>query len=350
MIKLDGVSKQYIYGARVFAPVDMTINDGEIVALLGDELSGKTTFLKVVAGVTDSEGKVLFDGEPLAKKPDDVIMIFDDLALFANRSCYYNLAYPLKIRGANKDEIDKRVKAAAEKVGITASLYFKARKLDSIDKKRLAIARLFLRDFKVALVDDITRGLKKEDAKTLWQEVAPALQDFAKEGKIVIFATRDKDEAISIADRIVVTHYRQIKQIGTLEQILQNPSNIWAAQAFDEDYAFEKAKLQSVNGTLVATTEDGFEVDLSHLTNRVVQSYIGKSVYVGWHSDCYDVQGARQVEVRHSYKTNDGYILVCENCKIKSRLDLARVGTLPFFGKALVFDDTNENSILSYGQ
>lgn len=165
MIKLDGVSKQYIYGARVFAPVDMTINDGEIVALLGDELSGKTTFLKVVAGVTDSEGKVLFDGEPLAKKPDDVIMIFDDLALFANRSCYYNLAYPLKIRGANKDEIDKRVKAAAEKVGITASLYFKARKLDSIDKKRLAIARLFLRDFKVALVDDITRGLKKEECK-----------------------------------------------------------------------------------------------------------------------------------------------------------------------------------------
>lgn len=249
MIKLDGVSKQYLYGARVFAPVEMTINDGEIVALLGDELSGKTTFLKVVAGVTDSEGKVLFDGEPLAKKPDDVIMIFDDLALFANRSCYYNLAYPLKIRGANKDEIDKRVKAAAEKVGITASLYFKARKLDSIDKKRLAIARLFLRDFKVALVDDITRGLKKEDAKTLWQEVAPALQDFAKEGKIVIFATRDKDEAISIADRIVVTHYRQIKQIGTLEQILQNPSNIWAAQAFDEDYAFEKRgwKLRTAN-------------------------------------------------------------------------------------------------------
>ncbi|MBP3492447.1 MAG: ABC transporter ATP-binding protein [Clostridia bacterium] len=350
MIKLDGVSKQYIYGARVFAPVDMTINDGEIVALLGDELSGKTTFLKVVAGVTDSEGKVLFDGEPLAKKPDDVIMIFDDLALFANRSCYYNLAYPLKIRGANKDEIDKRVKAAAEKVGITASLYFKARKLDSIDKKRLAIARLFLRDFKVALVDDITRGLKKEDAKTLWQEVAPALQDFAKEGKIVIFATRDKDEAISIADRIVVTHYRQIKQIGTLEQILQNPSNIWAAQAFDEDYAFEKAKLNIADGKLVATTDDGFEIDLSHLTNRVVQSYIGKSVYVGWHSDCYDVQGARQVEVRHSYKTNDGYILVCENCKIKSRLNLARVGTLPLFGKALVFDDTNENSILSYGQ
>lgn len=350
MIKLDGVSKQYLYGARVFAPTDMTIKDGEIVALLGDESSGKTTFLKVVAGVTECEGKVLFDGEPLAKKPDDVVMIFDDLALFENRSCYYNLAYPLKIRGVDKGKTDEIVKRAADIVGITASLYFKAKKLDLADKKRLAIARLFLRDFKVALVDDITRGLDKEDAKTIWSEVAPVLQDFAKEGKCVIFATRDKDEAISIADKIVVTHYRQIKQIGTYEQICENPSNIWAAQAFDEDYAFEKAKLQSVNGTLVATTEDGFEIDLSHLTNRVVQSYIGKSVYVGWHSDCYDVQGARQVEVRHSYKTNDGYILVCENCKIKSRLNLARVGTLPISGKALVFDDTNENSILSYGQ
>lgn len=347
MIKLDGVSKQYLYGARVFAPVDMTINDGEIVALLGDELSGKTTFLKVVAGVTDSEGKVLFDGEPLAKKPDDVIMIFDDLALFANRSCYYNLAYPLKIRGANKDEIDKRVKAAAEKVGITASLYFKARKLDSIDKKRLAIARLFLRDFKVALVDDITRGLKKEDAKTLWQEVAPALQDFAKEGKIVIFATCDKDEAISIADRIVVTHYRQIKQIGTLEQILQNPSNIWAAQAFDEDYAFEKARLEIADGKLVATTEDGFEIDLSHLDGKVVKSYIGQDVYVGWASDCYDVSGERKAKVEHAYKSENGYILTCGNRRVKCDEKLAETGTLPLFGKALLFDDTNENSILS---
>lgn len=166
----------------------------------------------------------------------------------------------------------------------------------------------------------------------------------------MIFATRDKDEAISIADRIVVTHYRQIKQIGTLEQILQNPSNIWAAQAFDEDYAFEKARLEIADGKLVATTEDGFEIDLSHLDGKVVKSYIGQDVYVGWANDCYDVQGARQVEVRHSYKTNDGYILVCENCKIKSRLNLARVGTLPLSGKALVFDDTNENSILSYGQ
>ena len=69
MITLEGVSKQYLYGARVLGSLDMTINDGQIVALLGDESSGKTTFLKVVASVTDCEGKVLFDGQPLQKSP-----------------------------------------------------------------------------------------------------------------------------------------------------------------------------------------------------------------------------------------------------------------------------------------
>lgn len=186
MIELKSVSKQYLYGARVLASADMTIKNGEIVALLGDDGSGKTTFLKVVAGVTDFEGEIFFDGEPLAKKPDDVVMVFDDLALFANRSCYYNLAYSLKIRGVEKDVIDEKVKACADRVGITASLYSRVRKLSLIDKKRLAIARLFLRDCKVVLIDDITKGLDKDEAAVLWQEVAPALQDFAKEGKCVI--------------------------------------------------------------------------------------------------------------------------------------------------------------------
>ncbi len=344
MIELVGVSKQYLYGARVFAPTDLKISDGEIVALLGDEASGKTTFLKVVAGVTDCDGKVLFDGVPIAKKTDDVVMIFDDLALFEKRSCYYNLAYPLKIRGVGKDVVDQTVKAAAERVGITASLYERAGKLDIIDKKRLAIARLFLRKFKVALVDDITRGLCKDEAGVLWREVAPMLQDMAKDGKCVVFATRDKDEAISVADRIAVMHYRQIKQVGTVEQIRENPSNIWAAQAFDCDFAFEKANLCSRDGKLVAVTEDGFEIDLRHI--RGVESYVGKDVYVGWTSDCYDVDGERRVKVGHAYKTAYGYILDCGDRRVKCNRKLDEVGTLPIANKAFVFDETNENSIM----
>lgn len=68
MIQLEGVSKQYLYGARVLFGVDLTVGDGEILAVLGDEQSGKTTLLKVIAGVTECEGKVLVDGAPIAKK------------------------------------------------------------------------------------------------------------------------------------------------------------------------------------------------------------------------------------------------------------------------------------------
>lgn len=94
MIELKGVTKQYLYGARVLGSVELKVDDGGIVALLGDKGSGKTTLLKVAAGVTDCEGEVLISGAPLAKRPDDVLMVFDDLAVFKNRTFYYNLAYP----------------------------------------------------------------------------------------------------------------------------------------------------------------------------------------------------------------------------------------------------------------
>lgn len=346
MIKLDGVSKQYLYGARVLFGVDLEVKDGEIVSVLGDEQSGKTTLLKVVAGVTDCEGQVLIDGSPIAKKPDDVIMVFDDLAIFDNRSCYYNLAYPLKIRGLDKAAIDVKVKECAKRAGITAILYERAGKASLIDRKRLALARLFLRDCKAVLVDDITRGFDKEEAATLWSEVAPVLVEKAREGKSVIFATRDKDEALSIADRIVVLHYREVKQIGTYEDVMQNPSNVWAAQAFDEDYHFEKATLDVKNGALVCNTLDGYKIDVSHLCGKVATEYIGKTVLAGWRSDCYDVDGERKIAVDYALKRQDGYVLVCGDARVKSKEKSNKVGTLPLANATRLFDDTNENSIV----
>lgn len=346
MIELKGVAKQYLYGARVLGATDMKIKDGEIIALLGGEQSGKTTLLKVLAGVTECEGEVLFDGEKLEKKPDDVIMVFDDLAIFENRSCYYNLAYPLKIRGYGKQEIDDRVKKCADKLGIVACLYDRAKKTSLIDKKRLAIARLFLRESKVVLVDDITRGLDKDEAKTLWGEVAPMLKDMANSGKIVVFSTRDKGEAISIADRLVVMHYREIKQVGSYCEIVQSPSNVWAIEALDDKYAFEKATLKQDGDKLVACLEDGYIIDISHLKGRVVESYISKDVLVGWKSNCYDVLGDRKQKVLFSSFDGGRYTLYTQNAKIVCKDNLKEVGTLPKADCVCLFDASNENSII----
>lgn len=346
MVELKGVAKQYLYGARVLGSMDMTIKDGEIVAVLGDEQSGKTTLLKVLAGVTDFEGQVLFDGEKLDKKPDDVIMVFDDLAIFERRSCYYNLAYPLKIRGLDKWEIDKRVKQSADRLGIIACLYDRASKTSLIDKKRLAIARLLLRDSKVVLVDDITRGLSKEEANTLWQEVAPLLKELANSGKIVIFATQDRDEAISIADRLCILHYREVKQIGTYDEIMHSPSNVWAIQALDCGYAFERASLTQEGDALTVCFEGGYRIDISHLKGKVVESYIGKDVLVGWQSCCYDVLGDRKEKVLFSSFDGEKYTLHTQNAKIVCKDNLLEAGTLPKAYDVCLYDASNENSII----
>lgn len=344
MIELKGVAKQYLYGARVLGSTDMKIGDGEIIAVLGDEQSGKTTLLKVLAGVTDFEGQVLFDGEPLDKKPDDVIMVFDDLAIFENRSCYHNLAYPLKIRGVDKQTIDAKVKQCADKMGIVASLYERAKKMSLIDKKRLAVARLFLRDSKVVLVDDITSGLNKGEAKELWGEVAPILCDMAKDGKVVIFATRDRGEAVSIADRIVVMHYREIKQVGTYAQIVNSPSNVWSAEALNENYTFERALLDRQDDALILKFEGDYIMDISHLNGKVVESYIGKEVLVGW--SAYDVHSQRKQQVFFASFDGNEYTLHTQEKKIVCKQKLQEVGTLPLANRICLYDACNENSII----
>lgn len=348
MIELVGVTKQYLYGARVLGTVDMTIKDGEIIALLGEEQSGKTTFIKVVGGVTDCEGEIYVDGKKSACKTDDVVIVFDDLALFENRTVYQNMAYPLKIRGLDDIEIDKKVKECAERVGIVACLYDRVKKLPLIDKKRVALSRIFLRNPKLILVDELTRSLSVEDARTLWSEAVPMLIERAKEGISIVFSTKDREEVLSIADRIAVFHYGSIKQVGTYDEIMSAPSNIWAIQALDKDYHFEGATLERVDGRLIGTLNDGeYVVDLSHLDGKIVDGYEDKKIYLGWKSSDFDLYGERKQKVEYSLRTNDGYILVTkDSLRIHSPNKLTEVGTLPIASGVLPFDAMGENSII----
>lgn len=347
MIELRGVTKQYLYGARVLGCTDMTINSGEIVALLGDVASGKTSFLKAVAGVTECEGEVLFDGEPLAKKPDGVVMIFDDLALFPYRNVYYNLAYPLKIRGVSKDEISSAVYDATARVGIGASRFDRVNTLSLIDKKRLALARLLLRPTKAILIDDITCGLTALECETLWGEVAPILLEKAAEGASIIFATSRLSEALSVADRIAVMHAGEIKQFASYDDIVSNPASIWAAQAVESGFAFEKVKIKQCDGSIDAVFEDRYAVDINDLKDRIVKEYLDRDVLAGWRSDSYNVDGERRQQVKYAIRVDGGYILHTDGgLDVLCAQKLGVVGTLPQSGKIFLFDPTNENSIL----
>ena len=153
MLTLEGFAKQYLYGARLFGGVDVSFGDGEVVAVLGGEGSGKTSFLKALCGAEKAEGKVLLDGAPIARRTDDVIMVFDDGAVFGHRTVYDNLAYPLVLRKTDRAEIASRVINAAERMGIGACLNMRARALSPVERRRMSLARLLVRDARLCLID-----------------------------------------------------------------------------------------------------------------------------------------------------------------------------------------------------
>ncbi len=354
MIELRGVTKQYLYGARVLGALDMRVGDGEIVALLGGEGSGKTTLLNVIANVTDCEGEALIDGEPLGRKPDDVIVVFDDLAVFRNRNFLYNLAYPLKIRGVDKAERKRRAQAAAARMGITAWLRTKVKNAPLIYAKRLGIARLFLRECRVILIDDITRGLSAAEAKELWGEVAPILLEKARDGASVIYATTDFAEATSVSDRIAVMHSGELKQLADVDEIYNNPSNIWAAQALDTYYHFERARLEDKDGTLQivlgvetpASEANEYSISAQHLRGKIVGDYIGKTVYAGWRSCDFAKDGERKENAEYALRDKESYLIRTESgLWVRSEEKKGCVCTLPVAEKIRIYDFENENSL-----
>ncbi|MCQ2409571.1 MAG: ATP-binding cassette domain-containing protein [Clostridia bacterium] len=344
MLEFKGVTKQYLYGAKVLGALDLEIKDGEIIAVVGDEGSGKTTFIKTASAVTDYEGEILLDGKKVESKTDDTMVVFDDLALFKNRSVYFNLAYPLRIRGIQEAEIDKRIKEACEKTGITAVLYSKVKGLSFADKKRVALTRLFLRSVKVIYVDNITSGLTYDEHNEIFSEFSEYVLEKAKEGTIVIYTSTDYKEAIALSDRIIAMHYGEIKQIGTYDELYSCPESIWAAESVDPEYNFEKVQLKDEGGLKLFFGE--YEADAECLSGKFDESFIGKEIYAGWHSTDFDPDSARKEPVTKAIRKKHSYLLYAGDKKIRNEIKTETVSTLPEIKKVILYDFLSENSIM----
>ncbi len=353
MLELKGVSKQYLYGAKVFGSLDFTVNDGEIIAVYGAEASGKTTLLKVIGSVTDCEGQILLDGKEIVTRTDDTIIVFDDLALFENRSGKYNLSYPLKIRGLDKLEIERRVNFAASEMGVVAYLGERVKGLSLYEKKRLALARILLRDAKLILVDDVTSGLDENSAKMLWKEVVKLFKKKASEGCIVIYTTDKRHEALSICDKLLVLNYGEMKQFDTVESIAKHPQSVWSAQVIDEHYHFERAMLEIVDGT-PKLVFDGVDkkivLDASFFDGKIASNYIGQRVYVGWNCTSFASEGERFEDVVLSLRDGQAWLNYTKSGVVVKGDKKDVVCTLPQIEKVNLFDFTNENSILLDGE
>ena len=230
-VELQHITKRF---RRVTALKDIsfTIQDQEFFVLLGPTGAGKTTTLRVIAGLEQqNEGDVLFDGENVNKLTPadrDIAFIFQQYSLYPTMTVYDNLAFPLRSPSRNmpEEEIRKQVESVAEKLRIEHLLDRKTAHLSGGEMQRVSIGRAIVREPRIFLMDEPLSNL---DAK-LREVLRVELQHLQKtQGSTTLFVTHDQIEALTMADRIAVLNLGQILQIGTPEDIYDRPETTFVA-------------------------------------------------------------------------------------------------------------------------
>ena len=208
----------------------LDIKDKEFIVLVGPSGCGKSTTLRMVAGLEEiSGGELIIDGKVMndvAPKDRDIAMVFQNYALYPHMSVYDNMAFSLKLRHTPKDEIDRKVREAAEILDITQYLERKPKALSGGQRQRVAIGRAIVRAPKVMLMDEPLSNL---DAKLRNEMRAEIIKLRQRIDTTFMYVTHDQTEAMTLGDRIVIMKDGYIQQIGTPQEVFNHPANLFVA-------------------------------------------------------------------------------------------------------------------------
>ena len=209
---------------------DLHIKDKEFIVFVGPSGCGKSTTLRMVAGLEDiSKGTLEIDHKVMndvAPKDRDIAMVFQNYALYPHMTIYDNMAFGLKLRHYKKDEIDKRVKHAADILGLSEYLDKKPAELSGGQRQRVALGRAIVRDAPIFLMDEPLSNLDAKLRVTMRAEIAKLHQNL---GTTTIYVTHDQTEAMTLADRVVVMSVGKVQQIGTPLEVYNRPVNMFVA-------------------------------------------------------------------------------------------------------------------------
>lgn len=228
-ITLKNISKKWGQNL-VVADQSLTIADQEFLVLLGPSGCGKTTTMRMIAGLEEPSTGDIWIGDRWVNddlpKDRDIAMVFQNYGLYPHMRVYDNIAYPLKVRGTAVEEIDPRVKKAAAQVELSDYLDRKPRALSGGQRQRVALARAIIRTPKVFLMDEPLSNLDAKLRVTMRAE----LKHLSRALKITtLYVTHDQVEAMTLADRVAVMHAGRIQQLGTPDEIYNEPANMFVA-------------------------------------------------------------------------------------------------------------------------
>lgn len=247
---LNNIKKAYDKNV-VIDGVDLEIKDKEFLVLVGASGCGKSTILRMIAGLEDITGGEIFIGDKkvnkIPPKDRDIAFVFQSYALYPHMSVYENIAFGLKMRKLSEEIIDKKVKEAAEILNLTDLLERKPRQLSGGQRQRVALGRAIVREPKVFLMDEPLSNL---DAKLRVQMRSEIKKLHEKLQTTFIYVTHDQTEALTMGDRIVVLDKGVIQQVDTPDNIYQNPHNTFVA-GFVGSPQMNFIDGQVFNGTLI---------------------------------------------------------------------------------------------------
>jgi multiple sugar transport system ATP-binding protein len=231
-VELKNVTKIYDKTNKAIDNLSLTINNGEFFILLGPTGAGKTTTLRSIAGLEKiNSGKILFDEEDYTSiQPAfrDTAFVFQQFSLYPHYKVFDNLAFPLKsrLRNFSKEDIKEKVEKIAEMLKIKSKLNNKATELSGGEMQRVAIGRALVREPNIYLMDEPLSSLDAKLRETLRVELKNIQRNL---GATILYVTHDQAEATTMADRIGVLEEGKLVQVGTPEEIYNNPKSTYVA-------------------------------------------------------------------------------------------------------------------------
>ena len=262
--------------------LSMEIRDREFFVILGESGAGKTTTLKMIAGVEPvTSGAILFNGKPiqnLAPEDRDCAMVFETYALYPHLSVYENIAFPLRAPGrrTREDQINQSVLRIARILGIEFLLDRRPAALSGGQRQRVALGRAMVRQPAVFLMDEPLSHLDARLRNEMRTEIKAMRESF---GTTIVYVTHDYGEALALGDRIAILHQGRVAQVGTSSQVFHRPSNRLVAESLgDPPMNFLTGKITFDQNRSIFAAES-LQIPLP--SNPRLREYEGKEVCLG---------------------------------------------------------------------
>lgn len=243
--------------------ISFSVNEGEFFVLLGPSGGGKTTMLRLVCGLEKPDsGQIIIRGKDVTDIPPrerNIGMVFQDYGLYPNMNVYHNIAYGLEARGMPRSEVDKRVRSASAKLGLTEFLERNIVDLSGGEQQRVALARALAKDADVYLFDEPLSNLDPKLRASARRDIQTVHRE---KGKPSLYVTHDQTEALAIADRIAIIARGKLQQVGTPEELVTRPANMFVA-------SFIGTPAMNLIRCTLARARDAFVVDADGITLRL---------------------------------------------------------------------------------